>query len=165
MKKVIVGFSTHPGAFSKLIRFITNSKVSHTYIRIPVLEYNEDMVFQASGLSVNYTNYKVFQTKCKVIEEYEITVDDETHALGEMMRVMEAGKPYSVKELIGLLWVLMMRGFGYKVQNPFRDGSTSYICVELVMICVGLRHDSENITQEDFRRWCEIHGKLIYKAV
>lgn len=164
MKTVIVGFSTYPGAFSSLIRFVTNSKVSHAYIRIPVPEYNESMIFQASGLWVNYCNFKVFQEKSKVVEEYEIEIDEETHQYGEMLRVMEAGKPYSMKELFGLVWILIMRGFGVRVKNPFRDGSASYICVELAMLCVGLETDSENITQEDFRRWCAANGKLIYKA-
>jgi hypothetical protein len=163
MKKVIIGFS-RPMKYrilSSLICFITNSNVSHTYVRIPVPEYGESMVFQASGLSVNYCNYKVFQEKAKVVEEYEIEVSDDVFAIGELMRVMEAGKPYSVKELVGLLWVLVMRGLGIRVGNPFKDGSASYICVELVMLCVGLRADSENTTQEDFRRWCKKHGKLI----
>lgn len=164
MKTIIVGFSTRPGLFSSLIRFFTNSKVSHTYIKIPVPEYNENMVFQASGMTVNYTNYSVFKEKNKVIEEYEIDIDDDTASLAEMMRVMEAGKPYSIKELFGLLWILAMRGFGVKVNNPFRDGSHSYICVELAMICVGLSKDSENVTQEDFRKWCAAHGRLLYKS-
>lgn len=161
MKNIIIGFSTHPGIFSTLIKFITNSKVSHTYTRILIPEYNESMVFQASGFYVNYMNYKIFKEKSTVIEEYEIEVDDDTYQFAEMMRVMEAGKPYSIKEIIGLLWILIMRGFGIKVKNPFRDGSDSYICVELVMLCVGLKADSENTTQEDFRRWCKKHGKLI----
>lgn len=163
MKTILVGFSSHPGVFSSLIKYVTNSKVSHTYIRIPVPEYNDSMIFQASGLTVNYTNYSVFKKKNTVIEEYEIEVDDDTYAFAEMLRVMEAGKPYSMKEIIGLLWVLTMRGVGVRVNNPFRDGSHSYVCVELAMMCVGLERDSENVTQEDFRRWCETHGKLIYK--
>lgn len=165
MKTVIVGFSTHPGIFSTLIKFVTNSKVSHTYIRIPVPEYNDSMIFQASGLTVNYTNYNVFKEKSTVIEEYEIEIDDDTFAMAECMRVMEAGKPYGMAEIFGLLWVLAMRGFGVKVNNPFRDGSRTYVCVELIMNCVGLERDSENVTQEDFRQWCEQSGRLLYKAV
>lgn len=164
MKKVIVGFSTRSGIFSSLIKWITNSKVSHTYVRIPVPEYGESVVFQASGLHVNYMNFEVFKKAGNIIiEEYEIKVDNDTYEFGEMLRVMEAGKPYSIKELFGLLWILSMRGFGVKVKNPFRDGSRSYICVELAMLCVGLGAESENVTQEDFRRWCKRNGKLLYK--
>lgn len=165
MKTVIVGFSSHPGIFSTLIKFFTNSRVSHTYIKLPIPEYNEFMVFQASGLSVNYTNYEVFRKKSKVIEEYMVEVSDDEAKLGELLRIMESGKPYGIKEIWGLLWVLANRGMGRKVNNPFRDGSSSYICVELAMVSVGLPHDSENITQEDFRKWCALNGTLIYKAI
>jgi len=161
MKKVIVGFSFRPGIFSALINFTVKSKASHTYIRIPIPEYNEDMVFQASGLSVNYTNFKVFKEKSKVIEEYEIEVSDDTATQGELLRITEMGKPYSIKEIIGLLCVLAARNLGFSIKNPFRDGSRSYICVELAMLCVGLKADSENVTQEDFRRWCEKNGKRL----
>lgn len=166
MKTITVGFSKHPGSlFSKLIMFVTKSTISHTYIKLSVPEYNEFVVFQASGLTVNYTNYSVFTKKAVVIEEYEIEVDDFTFAMGEKLRVTEVGKPYSMKEIFGLLWVLFMRNLGRKITNPFRDGSNSYICVELAMICAGLSKDSENVTTEDFRRWCEKHGKLVYKSV
>jgi len=163
MRNIIIGFSSHPGIFSTLIKLVSASKVSHTYVRIPVPEYGESMVFQASGLIVNYTNYRVFQERSTTIEEYEIEVPDEVYTLGEMLRVTEAGKPYSMKEIVGLLWILFMRNMGRRVSNPFRDGSSSYVCVELAMRCVGLAVDSENVTQEDFRRWCADNGKLIYR--
>ena len=161
MKKVIVGFSSHSGLFSAAIRFVTRSKVSHVYIKIPVPEYGEHMVFQASGLVVNYTNYSLFLEKSIVGEEYEIQVDDDVAAVGEKMRVTEAGKPYSMKEIFGLLWVLALRGLGINVSNPLRDGSQSFICVELAMLCVGLDKESENTTPEEFRLWCQRNGRLI----
>ena len=165
MKKVIVGFSSHPSLFSRAIKFVTNSKVSHVYIRIPIPEYNENMVFQASGLAVNYCNYNLFIKSNTVHEEYEIEIDDETAALGEMMRIIEAGKPYSMKEILGLAWVLAMRGLGVRISNPFRDGSQSFICVELAMLSLGQGKDSENTTPEEFRLWCEKNGDLIYKRI
>ncbi len=67
MKKVIVGFSTHRSIFSSLIKFVTNSKVSHAYIRIPVPEYGESMIFQASGLWVNYMNVEVFKKAGNIV--------------------------------------------------------------------------------------------------
>ena len=50
---------------------------------------------------------------------------------------------------------------GFKIKNPLRTGSHSYICVELVMTCIGLKADSENVTQEDFRRWCVKNAKRL----
>lgn len=165
MKKIIVGFSTRPGAFSSLIRFCTNSEVSHTYVRIPVPEYGESMVFQASGLQVNYTNYELFKEKSKVIEEYEIEVEDETYEYAELLRITESGKPYSFLTVLGFVWILAMKGLGISVANPFSDGSKSYICVELVCDSLGMTKMSEHISPEDLRRWCARYGRLIYKRV
>ena len=161
MKKIIVGFSYRPGIFSNLINFTVKSKASHTYIRLPIPEHNEDMVFQASGFMVNYMNFKIFKEKAKVIEEYEIEVSDEVAKEGELLRITEVGKPYSMKEIFGLLVVLAARNLGFKIKNPLRTGSHSYICVELVMTCIGLKADSENVTQEDFRRWCVKNAKCL----
>ena len=161
MKKIIVGFSTNEKILAKIIRWFTNSSVSHTYVRIPVPEYNEDMIFQAAFLNVNYCNYKYFKTYSKIVEEYEINVEDATYEYGELIRVTEAGKPYSILTVLGFFWILAMRMFGIKVHNPFKDRQKSYICVELTCHILGLPEEAENLTPEDLRCWCERYGKRI----
>jgi hypothetical protein len=42
------------------------------------------------------------------------------------------GRPYSLKQLFGMAWILLLRNFGVKAKNPFRDGDHSFICFELV---------------------------------
>ena len=162
MKTIIVGFSTHKGAFSWLIRTATSSSISHTYIRLPVCEYNTSMIFQASGLLVNYCSDDVFSKKNQVIEEYDITLSDEQAAIGEEFRIRESGKPYAIKQIFGFIYVLGMRKFNKKVANPFSDGKQSYVCVETNSICIGLVN-GESMTPEDLRRWCQKNGKLIIR--
>ena len=163
MKTVRVGFSTHSSSFSWLIRSVTKSQVSHTYLRIPIPEYNTDMVFQASGLTVNYCNGPLFDKKNTVIEEYDVEISDEQWAIGEKFRVTEAGKSYSMKQIVGFLTVLSARQILDKnISNPFSNGNHSYVCVEVVAVCLGLEH-GENMTPEDLRRWCEKNTKLVYK--
>lgn len=159
MKKLTVGFSTHKSLFSWLIRVGTASKVSHTYIRIPT-DCAEDIVFQASQLSVNYCNYFYFCQKNQVIEEYEVEVSDEQALNAELLRVIMVGKPYSIKQIFGFAYVIIMHAFGKKVSNPLVDGDHSFICAELVARCIGLENP-ENMSQEDVRRWCEKNAKRI----
>jgi hypothetical protein len=83
MKTIRIGFSYHPNPFSWLIRFFTSSKVSHTYIRLPVPEYETSVIFQASGLAVNYTASDVFESHSKVVEEYELEISEEQYGLSE----------------------------------------------------------------------------------
>lgn len=161
MKTLIVGFSSHYSIFSKLIRVITASKISHTYIRILNFYGAEDMVFQASGLTVNYTNYQYFQRKSKVIEEYEMQVSDKQYDTAMTLMSKSAGKPYSMPEILGILYVLFMREWMKKcVKNPYRNGDKSYICSELAAECLGL-WNTEAMTPEDLRRYCNKNGKLI----
>ena len=161
MKTVRVGFSTHPGAFSWLIRNVTASNVSHTYLRIPIPEHDTSMIFQASGLTVNYCATDVFSLKNTVVEEYDVEISDEQYELGEKFRVTEAGKPYSMRQVGGFLVVLAARQLlDKKVANPASDGHHSYVCVEVVTVCIGLE-DGESMTPEDLRRWCQKNAKLV----
>lgn len=163
MKTLRVGFSTHSGAFSWLIRTATSSEVSHTYLRIPVPEHSTDMIFQASGLTVNYCAKDVFEFKNNICEEYDIDVSDEQFKAAERFRITEAGKAYSMNQVYGFIAVLAARQvLDKKISNPFSDGDHSYVCVEVVAVCIGLE-DAESMTPEDLRRWCEKNGRLVYK--
>ena len=162
MKTIRIGFSSHPSPFSWLIRTFTSSKVSHTYIRLPVPEYDTSVIFQASGLAVNYTTSSVFESHSKVIEEYELDISDEQYGLSEKFRVTEVGKPYSCKQILGFLTVLAARKFGKKISNPMSDGDHAYVCVEVVSVCIGLPN-GESMTPEDLRLWCLNNARLVYK--
>jgi uncharacterized protein YycO len=123
------------------------------------------MVFQASGLTVNYTNYNFFQNKSKVVEEYEMSVSDEQYEKAMTLMAESAGKPYSMKEIFGFLYVLYMREWRYKrVKNPFGDGDKSYVCSELAAECIGVK-DPETVTPEDLRRYCKQRGNLILRSI
>ena len=162
MKKIIVGFSYSNSLFSKLIKIFTSSKISHTYIRLPVPEYNTSVVFQASLLSVHYVTADVFKSHSTIVEEYELEVSDEQFSVGEKFRVTEVGKPYSYTQILGFLYVLMLRKFGKKVSNPLSNGDHAYVCVEVVANSIGVSN-GESMTPEELRLWCKDNARLVYK--
>ena len=134
MNSIVVGFS-RPKAwlepFSWLIRLVTKSPVSHAYIR-----YYDDytgrwVIFQASGLSVNLVGQNMFNSKEYVYREYEIPISDATKLSVIQGATDKLGAPYGTAQIVGFGWVLLMRLFGRKVNNPFYSGS-SYFCSELV---------------------------------
>ena len=155
MKYLTVGFSEHKGILSWLIKKSTNSPCSHTYIRYP--SGDEHIVFQASKISVNTCNWRYFQEKNKIVEEYSVEISDEQFAYAQRFCSEEVGKPYSVKQLVGFLWVIAMHAIGRKVSNPLADGDHSFVCAEVVAECIGLENP-ESLTQEDVRRWCAKYG-------
>src|SRR5690606_4322873 len=116
------GFSRGRGIIAWLIQLLTRSKISHTYLRVKS-PTNIDMVFQASGLTVNIETYQHFLTHADVVDEIALEIPDELYAEGEEFLWSELGKPYGMKQLIGYLWVLFCRCFGRNVRNPFADGN------------------------------------------
>lgn len=144
MKTITIGFSHANNLFSKIIMWITKSNISHTYIKLD----NGD-IFQASGLMVNEMTSECFLSIETVIKEFQIQLTDEQYAWSEAFRISSLGKPYSIWEILGFGWVLLMRRFGRNVSNPFKDGTKAYVCVKLVADYAWLSDSGENLTPID----------------
>jgi hypothetical protein len=160
MKYLHVGFSTHSSLFSWLIRTVTSSKISHTYIKLPT-GYDELVIFQASGLSVNYCNWNYFKSRNKILYGYTVEISDEQWEKAERFRVTEVGKPYSIKQILGFGYTTLMHAFGKKAHNPMSDGDHSYVCVEVVAKCIGI-DGAEDMSPEDLWRWCRKNAFRVY---
>ena len=144
------------------ICWVTKSHVSHCFIVLPV--DNTKLIYQASGLSVNYENIDTFLSIENPIELYEFSLTEEQANKNKLFRITTVGKPYSWQELIGYLWVLLARKFGKKVRNPLSGGSTSYVCVDIA--AAHLPIDPELLgdgswTPEDLRLWCSTNGNKV----
>lgn len=163
MEKIIIGFSSNQAPFSRLIRWATNSHISHVYIRIPVKEFGTDIIFQASKFSVHYEHYPRFLAYQEHIEEYEIDLTPEQARLGEWFRITEAGKPYSWAQILGFGWVLLNRKFNRRVTNPLSNKEVGYICVEAAGRCIFPKEDLdlETLTPEDILQYVKKEGRQI----
>lgn len=154
MKNLIIGFSTSNRLLSRLIRFITRSSVSHVYICIPINKHNVNLIFQASGLAVNMESSINFIEHSKIIREIAIPLSEEQEI--ELMTFVfdTLGKPYSLLQLVGMIWVIGCKTIGLHVKNPFRDGDHSYVCVELIAKILKLK-GAEEMTPQDLLDWCD----------
>lgn len=146
--KVYIGFSTSSAILARLIRFVTRSGVSHVYVRIPVPNHAQNLIFQASGLAVNLEAEIFFLEKARVVKEFPMILTPEKSAKLESMVLNRLGAPYSCKALVGMLCVLACRTFGKKIKNPFRDGDHSYVCVELAANLLDIE-GAEEMTPQD----------------
>ena len=141
MRTVVAGFSHSTNIFSKLIMRITNSNISHAYIRL------DNIVFQASGLFVNEHSWEYFLTYEVIIKEIPVIMTDEQFEKAEAFRKSALGKPYSIREVIGFVWVMFMKNiFNTKVSNPFKDDEKGFVCSELAARYLGIENEEENIT-------------------
>lgn len=157
MKKVIVGFSHSYNIFGKIIRWATSSKVNHVFIMFE--EDGVDIVFQASGLAVNYVNYSRFLDHSKILETYSLWMTDEEWTKCKHDQLLKLGTPYSWRDIVGFIWVLLNRKFDRDVENPLSDGDYAYICVDLTAEQLGYEWES-TMTPEDMRRWCQLNPRL-----
>ncbi len=158
MKKIFIGFSDGKTLFSTLIKLATWSKTSHSFIGFRT-KSGEDLVFQASGLTVNYENYDHFITHVKITDMFSKEVSDEEWKHMKQLQLKEMGTHYGWKEIIGFVYVLAARSVGIKVKNPFFDGDRTYICVESTLEQLNEKWDGY-MTPEDLRLWCKNNPSL-----
>lgn len=133
MDNIIVGFS-RPKAFfepfSWFIRFFYWSPFSHSYVRIQLEGLNEQIIFQASGLVVNFVGETVFDSKENICREFTFPIKDKKALL--QFAINQLGKPYSVTGVLGMMLVRFGQLIGIKIGNPFKYDQSSDFCSELV---------------------------------
>lgn len=155
MDSIVVGFSRPRSwlkPFSWLIRLVTWSPYSHTYIRYNNPYANRNEIFQASGMLVNFIGQAMFDTEENICAEFNIPVTSQTKQLVVQNAIDKCGSPYGVGQVVGFGCVLFCRIFGKKIKNPFASTS-SFVCSELVADLLneinGITLDSSTMTPKD----------------
>src|SRR3989304_2356496 len=106
---IYIGFSTTQYPLSKLIRFFTGSKVTHTWVKYYDSYLDQWMVFQASIFGIEIQLYNRFKRRVQIIKEFPL-VDLE---ISVKSAILELGVPYDVGALFGMAFVqVMKRWFG-----------------------------------------------------
>jgi hypothetical protein len=157
METLTVGFSKARSKwkfFSTLIRWIEGTTFSHVFIRWNSQYLERDVIYQASGSAVNFQEGKRFDSINETVYKFDILLSDSTRKKVVQFAMDQAGSPYSLKQLLGLLIAKVSKLLGFKPLNPLKDGRSSYICCELVAeILAELGHkmpqDLDDITPKD----------------
>lgn len=135
MKTITVGFSkacTWFPIFSWLIMLTERTPYSHVYLKIKDEEANKKVVYQASHSFCNCMGEKVFKSQETKIKEFKFDVSDSSFVKIKQFSIDSMGKPYGVLSILGLTWVQLLKYFGIKIQNPFRENGKTYICSQFV---------------------------------
>lgn len=134
MTKLIIGFSK-PKKFKLIswcIRQVEKTPFSHVYLKFHSDNLDRDIIYQASGMQVNFTGSTMFLDHHKVVMEFQLETSEQENLEILKTCVDKAGIPYGIKQLLGLGLVRVLAFFGKKIKNPFSDKDTTYICSELV---------------------------------
>lgn len=127
---MIVGFSTTNKIMSRIIKWATRSKASHSYVLVTIA--GEPIVIHANAHGVNCDHYNKFKKDKKIVVEYKLLIDEnkEKQAIATAVRLLD--QPYDFLSIVGFGWVLLWKTFGCKVKNPFPNRS-AYQCSEFAL--------------------------------
>ena len=135
MKQITVGFSRASTAFpvfSWLIMAVQKTPYSHCYLKYQDEYLGQTMYYQASHTLVNSMSAAVFLAQETVVQEFTFYVSDASFKACMLFAANQAGKPYGVKEILGLSLVETATLFGIKMQNPFMEAGSTWICDQLI---------------------------------
>lgn len=157
MSKIVIGFSRPKTwkPFAWAIMKVLNIPYDHVYIRFHSATLQRDIIYQASSTMVNFMGSKIFDDHNITVAEYEIPLSDESRLAMIQFAMDSAGTPYGVKEILGLLAVIVASWCGFSIKNPFKDCGKTWICSELASYVikeyanVQLPKDYEDMTPRD----------------
>ena len=152
MKTIAIGFS-RPKKFmilSWFIRKIQHTDYSHVYIKFTSDKYKRNLIYQASGLQVNFVGEQVFADHCEVVKECQLQVSDEIYHKMMTFAIDKAGYPYSLKQLFNIV-IYTWTGKAHVLGS----GRSAYVCSELAgemlktILNVSISEDLDIITPKD----------------
>jgi len=135
MGEMQIGFSTTNRFLSKVIRWITRSKVSHTWLLYYDDDFDCDMVMEATIEGFRLIPFNAFKEKNVAIELF---TPKYSLAAGFKMAGKKLGTKYDVKGLFGAVVPIIGKWFSRKWHNPFRSKKALF-CSEAM---VGIMKDS-----------------------
>lgn len=147
-----VCFSTTNNPFSKLIRWITKSKVSHCFISFYVEYLDVELVLEAGLFGYKLSQAKKWESKKIVISKFSCKKD-----LSEALKLIikDLDEEYDIASIFGLV---LRRWFGKKYKNPFRNADKLQ-CSEamakfLQYANYAKEFDPESTVPEDLYEYC-----------
>lgn len=129
--KVSISFSTTNSLASRLIRWITNGKASHVYLKIYDQTFGADFVLHSDYDGIQIGLLEKFALNNFTLESF--VIDD--HRLDDAVKknLWHLGKSYDYYQLFDMAWAFMLkRWFVRKIKEPTKD-PRKIICVDFVL--------------------------------
>lgn len=151
---ICVGFSTHSGnVVSRLIRWMTGSKASHTWLLVDDALFGTEMVMEATEVGFRFITYSRFKAEGNDI----VTVVTPAFPLKPGMRqaAMWLGERYDFGGLLGSAVVLLGRWLRRKWKNPLGSSKAMFCSEAVVRVMQAAGYpgsaalDPESITPQD----------------
>ena len=151
-------FSRQRALVSRLIRWVTRSKVSHAGVVYYDETLGHPMVMHAIASGFQVSPLVVFRQHSEIVATYEAKDQPALlHAIRDIS--LDLGEGYDYKAIAGFFWVILLkRWLRVKWRNPVRDSHRMF-CSEAVarilqqMPGSGWQGDPETTSPEDLLGW------------
>lgn len=147
--KLVIGFSRPKSGlkpFAHAIMMYQGTDYSHVYLRFRSDSLERDLIYQASSTMINFMGAILFESEEVVVAEYELEIpEDKKKALMQYL-VDNAGKPYAVTQLLGML---LDRSFNIQIKC-LSNGDSEMVCSELVARILSGLNVSESFSNFDY---------------
>jgi len=133
--KIIIGFSkpkSKTAIFGNGIRAVLGTDFSHVYVKFKSDKFNRVLIYQASGFAVNFMEESRMLKDHAVVAEFELTVSEATYVKTMQFAIDNAGVPYGIAQIFGILYVKALALASIRAKNPFANGDSNFVCSELV---------------------------------
>lgn len=159
--KIRIGFSTTDAWFSKIIRFCTKAKVSHTYIRFYDETIGANMVVHVEKTMLMVLGEEFDKLNTPKVEYIIDGGDALQESMRENLRNLE--KKFNWFDWVG--WLPFLSGWmKRKVRSPKRTFNRM-ICVDYILRVLSdakIAYLPEGLmTPELLRQWCDHHYELL----
>lgn len=133
MKSIIIGFSRPRSkkVFSEAIMRMQRTNFSHVYVKIDWPSADRQLVYQASGLQVNFESWNHFQTHAHSVAEFKLDMNEDAYSKIATYICDNLNKPYSMKQILGMFFLCLGKRFEISVTNPYKNRHDAFICSEI----------------------------------
>jgi hypothetical protein len=122
-----VGFSTSKNSWiSKIIRWFTDSTVSHCFFIYWDKDWQRDMILEATEGGFKITPFSNYEKDLVAAFTPKYSVEQ-----GLIKSIDWLGEDYDYVGLIGMIWVELGRWLHRKWRNPWRDAKSMF-CSEAI---------------------------------
>ena len=146
VREIFIGFSRpkdDKALFAKAIRLFEDTDFNHVYIRHQT-KYGIEIVYQASGLSVNFMSGIIFRHNNVIVEEYMFLLTEEQFDKYMSFALYNVGAPYSFK----LILKIFLNRFFPKFAKKIDIHPLEYVCSKLVSTILDVTDIIDNTTEE-----------------
>ena len=119
---------------SYTIQKLDGVEFSHTFCMFFSESLNRWLVYHATSDGVYFVGLEEFLKHNEIIKQKEVILTETERIMALRFCIDNSGKPYGYTQLLGIGVIKIAAKINIQiVENPFADGSTTFVCTETML--------------------------------